>query len=290
MEVLLSQTGDETPESDYHIPATLSRLDSRRHSSPGIHSDGAFFIPRVSSPIPIPSVHAYDPASQEGLSSTPHVISIGNGRHSPVMEFFSREETAVVETRHGFISVSRAISRTHSRDGSISSIGSCSTIHIVTGEETLVEDLHVTQPVLSEHPNGDQLDGHGRSHSGASALTDSLNHHPGSGPSSSHSTGGSRAAEKTANGCSTSDYDYMDLGFDTLDFARRGRPARSSTDSVFTSDMGSGEWRKAAAGSPKQRRRRRSSLQVVSESVAAVGPILTHAAIGVFAVLFTGQQ
>ena len=288
MEVLLSQTEDEIPESDYHIPAALSRLDSRRHSSPGIHSDGAFFIPRVSSPIPISSVRAYDSASQEELSSTPHVISIGNGRHSPVMEFFSREETAVVETRHGFISVSRAISHTHSRDGSISSIGSCSTIHIVTGEETLVEDLHVAQPVSPEHPNGDQLDGHGRSHSGDSATTDSLNHHPGSGPGSSHSTGGSRAAEKTANGYSTSD--YMDLGFDTLDFARRGRPARSSTDSVFTSDTGSGEWRTAAAGSPKQRRRRRSSLQVVSESVAAVGPILTHAAIGVFAVLFTGQQ
>ena len=282
VEVLLSQTGDgdNISETDniHSVPAGISRLESRRHSSPSIRNNDNFLIPRVSSPIPIPSVRTYNPGSQEGPSSMPHVISVGNGGGTPVMEIFSVKQTSVVESRHGFISVGRY---THSRESSIGSTGSCSTIHIITGEETLV-DLHLSQPVSS----GEELDQHGPSQSKDSVKPDYSNRH-GPTPSSAHTTGGNRAAKRTANSDPTSE--YMDLGFSTLDFERRGRPARSSTDSVFTHDVGSGEWR-AATGSPRQRRRRRSSLQVVSENIATVGPILTHAAIGVFAVMFAGRQ
>ena len=111
VEVLLSQTGgeDDISETDNirSVPAGISRLESRRHSSPSIRNNDTFLLPRVSSPVPIPSVCTHNPSSQEGPSSMPHVISVGNGGGTPVMEIFSVKQTAVVESRHGFISVGR---------------------------------------------------------------------------------------------------------------------------------------------------------------------------------------
>ncbi len=101
----------------------------------------------------------------------------------------------------------------------------------------------MAQLVSPEQPNGEQLEQHGHPHSGA---TDSnpvgiLDRHQVAHTAQVH---GSRAADKTASGYSTSD--YIDLGFGSLDFANRGRPGRNSTDSVFTSDVGPGEWRMGA--------------------------------------------
>ena len=91
---------------------------------------------------------------------------------------------------------------------------------------------------IPERPNGKQLDQRGHPHSGASVF----NQHPGSTPGSSHSTGGSRAADRTASGYS-----------------------QAKIQKEILSAM-------------------------VSEIVAAVGTFLTHAAIGVIAVLFAEQQ